>query len=163
WSGADVPDCRRGQSRSCPRLDLPCLAAGKSDVRETRGRYRSGRRRRSRDHSDPVTRPLQKRRAAFMAPPQHPVTPDGRYVVVPGKLRRTANSNLASAKNAALVNELQRGAVRQTCGQPGRGSGGASRRRCRQASFGRTRSCLVDGRNARPKSTLCEKYPVPEV
>jgi hypothetical protein len=49
-----------------------------------------------------------------MAPPQHPVTPDGRYFVVRGKLWRMANPNLASAKKAALVNELMkaRSAVR---------------------------------------------------
>jgi hypothetical protein len=41
-----------------------------------------------------------------MAPPQHPVTPDGRYFVVRGKLWRMANPNLAPAKKAALVNEL---------------------------------------------------------
>jgi hypothetical protein len=61
-----------------------------------------------------VTRPLQKRQAAFKAPPQHPVTPDGRYFVARGKLRRMANPDLASAKKAALVNELMkaRNAVR---------------------------------------------------
>ncbi len=49
-----------------------------------------------------------------MAPPQHPVTPDGRYFVVRGKLWRMANPNLAPAKKAALVNELMtaRSAVR---------------------------------------------------
>ncbi len=41
-----------------------------------------------------------------MAPPQHPVTPDGRYFVVRGKLWRMANPNLAPGKKAALVNEL---------------------------------------------------------
>jgi hypothetical protein len=53
-----------------------------------------------------VTSPLQKRQAALMAPSQHPVTPDGRYFVVRGKLWRMANPNLAPAKKAALVNEL---------------------------------------------------------
>jgi hypothetical protein len=43
-----------------------------------------------------------------MAAPQHPVTPDGRYFVVRGKLWRMANPNLAPAKKAALVNELMR-------------------------------------------------------
>jgi hypothetical protein len=59
-----------------------------------------------------VTRPLQKR--ALTAPPQHPVTPDGRYFVVRGKLWRMANPNLAAAKKTALVNELMkaRSAVR---------------------------------------------------
>src|SRR6478609_9617704 len=49
-----------------------------------------------------------------MAAPQHPVTPDGRYFVVRGKLWRMANPNLAPAKKAALVNELMkaRSAVR---------------------------------------------------
>jgi len=61
-----------------------------------------------------VTRPLQKRQAALMAAPQHPVTPDGRYFVVRGKLWRMANPNLAPAKKAALVNDLMkaRSAVR---------------------------------------------------
>jgi hypothetical protein len=59
-----------------------------------------------------VTRPLQKR--VLMAAPQHPVTPDGRYFVVRGKLWRMANPNLAAAKKTALVNELMkaRSAVR---------------------------------------------------
>jgi hypothetical protein len=43
-----------------------------------------------------------------MTPPQHPVTPDARYFVVRGKLWRMANPNLASAKKAALLNELTR-------------------------------------------------------
>jgi len=57
---------------------------------------------------------LQKRQAALMAAPQHPVTPDGQYFVVRGKLWRMANPNLAPAKKAALVNELMkaRNAVR---------------------------------------------------
>ena len=61
-----------------------------------------------------MTRPLQQRQAVLMATPQHPVTPDGRYFVVRGKLWRMANPNLAAAKKAALVNELMkaRSAVR---------------------------------------------------
>jgi hypothetical protein len=43
-----------------------------------------------------------------MTPPQHPITPDARYFVVRGKLRRMANPNLASAKKAALLNQLMR-------------------------------------------------------
>jgi hypothetical protein len=43
-----------------------------------------------------------------MTPPQHPVTPDARYFVVRGKLWRMGNPNLASAKKAALLNELMR-------------------------------------------------------
>jgi hypothetical protein len=61
-----------------------------------------------------VTGPLHKRPAAFEAAPQHPVTPDGRYFVVRGKLWRMANPDLPSAKRAALVSELMkaRSAVR---------------------------------------------------
>jgi hypothetical protein len=61
-----------------------------------------------------VTTALQKRQAACKAPPQHPVTPDGRYFVVRGKLWRMANPNLPAAKKAALVSELMkaRSAVR---------------------------------------------------
>jgi hypothetical protein len=61
-----------------------------------------------------VNHPLRKRRAAFKAEPQHPVTPDGRYFVVRGKLWRMANPDLQPARKAALVGELvkARSAVR---------------------------------------------------
>ena len=61
-----------------------------------------------------MTPALQKRQAAFKAQPQHPVTPDGRYFVVRGKLWRMANPNLPTAKKTALVSELMkaRSAVR---------------------------------------------------
>jgi hypothetical protein len=46
--------------------------------------------------------------------PQHPVTPDGRYFVVRGKLCRMANPDLPLAKKSILVDELvkARSAVR---------------------------------------------------
>jgi hypothetical protein len=61
-----------------------------------------------------VTSPLQKRQAAFKPQPPHPVTPDGRYFVVRGRLWRMANPNLAPAKATALIGELMkaRSAVR---------------------------------------------------
>jgi hypothetical protein len=61
-----------------------------------------------------VTHSVRKRQAAFRAEPQHPVTPDGRYFVVRGKLWRMANPDLQPAKKAALVRELMkaRAAVR---------------------------------------------------
>lgn len=61
-----------------------------------------------------MTGPLHKRQAALKPEPQHPVTPDGRYFVVRGKLWRMANPDLPSAKRAALVSELMkaRSAVR---------------------------------------------------
>ena len=61
-----------------------------------------------------MTTPLQKRQAAFKSQPPHPVTPDGRYFVVRGRLWRMANPNLAPAKSSALVGELMkaRSAVR---------------------------------------------------
>jgi hypothetical protein len=61
-----------------------------------------------------VTHPFQKRRAAANGSRQYPVTPDGRYFVVRGKLWRMANPDLASVKRQALVAELMkaRGAVR---------------------------------------------------
>ena len=45
---------------------------------------------------------------------KHPVTPDGRYFVVRGRLWRLANPNLSSAARSALVSELMtaRSAVR---------------------------------------------------
>ena len=51
---------------------------------------------------------------AGKAAPQHPVTPDGRYFVVRGKLWRMANPNLPTAIKSALVRELMkaRSAVR---------------------------------------------------
>jgi hypothetical protein len=39
---------------------------------------------------------------------QHPVTPDGRYFVVKGRLWRLADPSLPQAKKAALVAELMR-------------------------------------------------------
>jgi hypothetical protein len=61
-----------------------------------------------------VTHPVRKRLAAFKAGPQHPVTPDGRYFVVRGKLWRMADPDLQPAKKTALVRELMkaRSAVR---------------------------------------------------
>jgi hypothetical protein len=49
-----------------------------------------------------------------MAGLKHPVTPDGRYFVVRGKLWRMANPNLSVSARTALVNELMtaRSAVR---------------------------------------------------
>ena len=57
---------------------------------------------------------LRKRRTAFKAESQHPITPDGRYFVVRGKLWRMANPDLQPAKKAALMTELAkaRSAVR---------------------------------------------------
>lgn len=45
--------------------------------------------------------------------PPHPVTPDGRYFVVRGRLWRMANPALSEATRAALVSDLMtaRGAV----------------------------------------------------
>jgi hypothetical protein len=61
-----------------------------------------------------VTGSVQKRQPTLSAPPQHPVTPDGRYFVVRGKLWRMPNPNLSPAKKSLLVGELMkaRGAVR---------------------------------------------------
>ena len=39
---------------------------------------------------------------------QHPVTPDGRYFVVKGRLWRLANPNLSDSEKATLVSELMR-------------------------------------------------------
>jgi hypothetical protein len=39
---------------------------------------------------------------------QHPVTPDGRYFVVKGRLWRLANPSLPEAEKSALVSELMR-------------------------------------------------------
>lgn len=41
-------------------------------------------------------------------PHQHPVTPDGRYFVVKGRLWRLANPSLPDDEKAALVSELMR-------------------------------------------------------
>ena len=61
-----------------------------------------------------MTSPLQKPQAAFKPQPPHPVTPDGRYFVVRGRLGRMANPNLDPVKATALVSELikARSAVR---------------------------------------------------
>ena len=55
-----------------------------------------------------MTSPLQKRQAAFKPQPPHPVTPDGRYFVVRGRLWRMADPNLAPAKASALLSELMK-------------------------------------------------------
>ena len=55
-----------------------------------------------------MTSPLQKREAAFKAQRPHPVTPDGRYFVVRGRLWRMANPNLDPVKATALVSELMK-------------------------------------------------------
>jgi hypothetical protein len=49
-----------------------------------------------------------------MAGLKHPVTPDGRYFIVRGRLWRLANPNLSPEARSALVSELMtaRGAVR---------------------------------------------------
>ena len=41
-------------------------------------------------------------------PPPYPVTPDGRYAVVRGRLRRLANPHLAPEERERLVRELKR-------------------------------------------------------
>lgn len=41
-----------------------------------------------------------------MAGLKHPVTPDGRYFVVRGRLWRLANPNLSATERSALVSEL---------------------------------------------------------
>jgi hypothetical protein len=61
-----------------------------------------------------VTGAAQKRQPAIRDQPQHPVTPDGRYFVVRGKLWRMPDPNLSPAKKSMLVSELMkaRSAVR---------------------------------------------------
>jgi hypothetical protein len=61
-----------------------------------------------------VTGSAQKRQPAIRDQPQHPVTPDGRYFVVRGKLWRMPSPNLSPAKKSMLVGELMkaRSAVR---------------------------------------------------
>jgi hypothetical protein len=61
-----------------------------------------------------VTGSLQTQQPALRTQVQQPVTPDGRYFVVRGKLWRMPNPYLAPAKRNALVSELMkaRSAVR---------------------------------------------------
>jgi hypothetical protein len=61
-----------------------------------------------------VTGSAQRRERAFSEQAQHPVTPDGRYFVMRGKLSRMPNPHLAAARKALLEGELMkaRGAVR---------------------------------------------------
>ena len=61
-----------------------------------------------------MTSPPNKHRGAFKPQPPHPVTPDGRYFVVRGRLWRMANPNLAPARASTLSGELvkARSAVR---------------------------------------------------
>ena len=47
-----------------------------------------------------------------MAGLKHPVTPDGRYFVVRGKLWRLANPGLSAALRSALVRELMAAQLR---------------------------------------------------
>jgi hypothetical protein len=55
-----------------------------------------------------VTSPLQKREAARRPQPPHPVTSDGRYFVVRGRLWRMADPNLTPAKASAMIGELMK-------------------------------------------------------
>jgi hypothetical protein len=50
--------------------------------------------------------PLPPQAVHLMAGLKHPVTPDGRYFVVRGRLWRLANPGLSSAARLALVSEL---------------------------------------------------------
>lgn len=61
-----------------------------------------------------MTASARKSHVASLTPAQHPVTPDGRYFVVRGKLWRMPNPNLPPATKNALLAELMkaRNAVR---------------------------------------------------
>ena len=61
-----------------------------------------------------MTGSAERPQPAIRDQPQHPVTPDGRYFVVRGKLWRMPNPNLSPAKKSTLVSELMkaRSAVR---------------------------------------------------
>jgi hypothetical protein len=73
---------------------------------------------------------------------QHPVTtPDGRYLVVKGRLWRLANPNLPEGEKSSLVSGLMRARAVKTTPS---GSSGSPRCRRRQARTWRTRSHLVD-------------------
>jgi hypothetical protein len=63
-----------------------------------------------------MTNTHQRRQFALEVQPQHPVTPDGRYFVVHGKLGQMANPDLTPVKRSALVSELMK--ARAPSGQP---------------------------------------------
>ncbi len=64
-------------------------------------------------------------------PEKHPVTPDGRYFVVRGRLWRRTNPELTENERNALVAELMRG--RSAKGKAMRAGNSEGRERARQA------------------------------
>ena len=88
-----------------------------------------------------------------MAGLKHPVTPDGRYFVVRGKLWRLSDPNLEPRERARLVNELMDGrrAVKEAKNAGDREAETAAHRARRRGETrpGRTRPGLVEGRGAR--------------
>ncbi|WP_296949417.1 hypothetical protein [uncultured Massilia sp.] len=63
--------------------------------------------------------------------PSHPVTPDGRYFVVAGRLWRTTDPRLPPARREALVQALM--AARRAVGAAKRAGDAAAERRARDA------------------------------
>jgi hypothetical protein len=99
------------------------------------------------------------------SPPPHPVTPDGRYFVVRGRLWRMANPACRRKRRAELTRELM--AARRGVAAANRAGDAAALRAARagrgrgQARAGRARPGVVDGRGAglqpppRPQHALC--------
>ena len=100
----------------------------------------------------------------LMAGLKHPVTPDGRYFVVRGKLWRLANPGLVGGGTVRAGARTDGCAQRRPVGQalegPYRRSRSASRGRRRQTKARRARSCVVDGRVARSEQADGQEHAV---
>jgi hypothetical protein len=109
-----------------------------------------------------MTSPLQKREAACRPQPPHPVTPDGGYFVVRGKLWRMADPDLTPAKASALISELMkaRSAVRSAKLAGSLIEEAAAHRAVDlvKRETRRARSGVVEGRSARSQSARGEEH-----
>jgi hypothetical protein len=85
-----------------------------------------------------------------MAGLKHPVTPDGRYFVVGGKLWRMSNPELDPRRKSALVHELMdaRRAIKETKSAGDQGAEAEAHRAVDRAKqvFGRAGTGLVTAR-----------------
>jgi hypothetical protein len=99
-----------------------------------------------------------------MAGLKHPVTPDGRYFVIRGKLSRLANPEIDPERKTALVHDLMaaRRAAKDAKFSGDRKAEAEAHRSVDTAkqALGGAGAGLVEGRRARPKQADGEEHPV---